>query len=356
MNRQITFGFILCALITASCRKTEYYKPDELRQVEYGAVSDTLTESTILEESGAINGLYYMEPYLILTNQNTESIIQLMDTRSDSIVSSFGHIGHARNEFLFAPKIYNASDGRIYVEDGQNTKVINLYKTLDEGRCVMEKTSGDNPPTSLDGVYMIENGKNLVYHAPSCIDARDGKWTPPFFELDDEDGNTIKQWHIYPDIPETAYDAAKLSLYYNQIYVSPDRTKVLEMLRFNDIINLFDLRSMRCIGVQGDENETFGKMIEVTAKRFAETLTIFNVAACVSDTGIILLRDGRKAGDVSVTPDDNGSSSVAVLDWDGNLLGEYAVPRRLQCIAYDEKSHALYGLGVENGLYRYTLH
>lgn len=356
MSRLVKFGIILCALITVSCRETGYYKPDELRQVEYGTISDTLTESTILEESGTINGLYYMEPYLILTNKNTESVIQLMDTRSDSVVSSFGHIGHARNEFLFAPKIYNASDGRIYVEDGQNAKMINLYKTLEEGRCVIEETSGDNPPTSLDGVYMMEDGKYLVYHAPSCVDARDAKWTPPFFELDDEDGGTIRQWHIYPDMPETTYDAAKLSLYYNQVYVSPDRTKALEMLRFNDILNLFDLRTARCVGLQGDGGGTFGKMTEVTATQFAEALTIFNVAACVSDTKIILLRDGRKAGDVSVTPDDNGCPSVAVLDWDGNPLGEYAVPRRLQCIAYDEKSQVLYGLGVENGLYRYTLH
>lgn len=114
--------------------------PDTVAMLESAPKSDTLNYASVMDMFSKVVTLNSIDEYLIITQENKDTLFTVIDMRNDSVVAKFGSKGHARNEFLtnavftYCLRDKNSSP-LVYVLDRKSTKVIDLKKSIAANKC-----------------------------------------------------------------------------------------------------------------------------------------------------------------------------------------------------------------------------
>lgn len=346
-------------LLLNACKQGEiFFNPDSVAKMKDKNGNDTLRYSGMREIFSNVSNINCIDDYLIIAQYNKDTIFQILDMRTDSIVAKFGSKGHARNEFKSTPYIvYGRRDENgsplLLVLNNWQTKIIDLKKSIDAQKCIVTDVIKEKEWEYFHRIYHLDNNRDFVYQTVTYDDPRDGVRFPPKFYLT---GKEEYEWNIYPEIVTPEFPNAIDIAYSNTVKPKPDGTKVLSVANFIDAYILFDLKSKKATGFVNPNCYTFSYINDNgTEKNIRKNIRSYNKALCATDNHFLVLKRGEIYDKIVNDSSDKGYSTVNIYNWDGKLEKSYVLCKRMLGIAYHEKSKVLYALGKGSKLYKYNL-
>ena len=145
---------ILCSTVFSCNHGDKYYNPDKILVDERVEYTDSIILSNGKELSNAVVGLYSIDNYIILIQNNRDSVLRITDMNNDSFVASFGKIGRARNEFQNIPqRAYCIKDEKgkpmLCIQENTCTKLVDIKNSVETSNCVMSKVIKEKKIISL---------------------------------------------------------------------------------------------------------------------------------------------------------------------------------------------------------------
>lgn len=300
--------------------------------------------------------------YLIITNQ-TEPLFSVMNSE-DSVISQFGTIGHANNEFNSPPNsVYckENADGELlmYVPTETQTKIINLTKSIKQNKTIIEEIRKDGMQNVGDHVYIDAPNRKFTYKPISFKgDVRDHDFLPA--NLTDIKG---KETEILYSNPLTIIGERDLVMTINvtSFNAKPDLSKFVELGLFMDYISIINVpdKSSKIIRFNDNDIEKLEKICtHGSYDQVVNDLVVRNIFSCVSDDYIFVLYDGVHspvAMDNIIYEPGMFTPTIRILDWEGNYLSSFILREPITVIAYNETANTLYGLDANFSLYKYDI-
>lgn len=359
MKSLLLYLFVMTLLF--SCDDRRFYSVDSLRVVEVPENADSLLCSGVITNTAGIRNVLSAGKYLIVVQNCGDTIFKIIDVKCDSVIAGFGQVGRASNEFSQVPCFYYISsdeEGKdlLYVQELDRTKVIDLEKSIKESKCVVRRTILENVSPITHACLHINQNEKMVDKAVAFSDARELTMERPAY-THYKNRTEEKVWNIYPALVDVDNPNLLKLLYIDRLFVKKDGTKALSMMKFIDNVTIFDLHTGKTLGLVDSHSYGFDFLNEeITSDNYLEKLKIYNMAACVNDDYILMLKDCRLYKDMVASTDDAYSSRISVFDWDGAFLSSFVVDRSLWDIAYVESANALYGVSLNlDKIYRYEL-
>ena len=93
---------MLVVLALYACNN-KCYDPDELIEIEYVGVSDTLKGEKQNTQFGVVSKLYFVNTYLVGLTSQASRFFEVYRPDYDTCVTCFGEYGRSRNDFVDAP-------------------------------------------------------------------------------------------------------------------------------------------------------------------------------------------------------------------------------------------------------------
>lgn len=341
-----------------SYHNLEYFNPDKIAKCETPSKSDTIHYESVTEMFSEVYRLNCIDDYLIISNENKDTLFTVIDMRTDSVVAKFGCIGHARNEFLTNPFfIYCLRDKKqsplVGVLDQKSTKIIDLKKSIEANKCILADFIKEDKDYFFYQPYHLNDSVSFVHKAVTYKDARDNKYFPPEFYMT---GKENFKWNIYPDIIEPKYPNAVDAVYSNMIMPKPDGSKILCVSGLMDIVMLFDLSTKTSIAITNPNSYTFSYVNENSDEAsIKNTLRFYHGAIFATDSYFGIVEDKILYLDHLKKDDENGYSTISLYNWDGKLEKSYVIDKKVHEIAYCERNKTLYAISYENRLFKYKL-
>lgn len=159
--------YLLLLSVVFSCNNNLPDDQDGEKNVKVEEPTDTIKGDRILLDSTKIVECIRCVDSMLITLNAQSPIIDVYNSKNDSLIASFGDVGHAGNEFLeipvnfYTPKL---ADGKInlYCPQQTNTKVVNLSSSVEQNSCVIEK-SFHNKSDMSELYFKIDNNTSLTY-------------------------------------------------------------------------------------------------------------------------------------------------------------------------------------------------
>lgn len=358
--KKILLHIIICITLLCACKRTsEFYNPDETICERHEMPTDTIYSDKGSEIFSHIREITSIDNYLIIVQDNKDTIFRVINIEKDSVIAGFGCKGNARNEFAATPwTVYCIKDKngspQLFTWDGIGTKIIDIEKSIEANKCIIKDFIKENEDKYFYTTFHVGNNTKFIYKSVSYEDARDAVYIPPLYYM--TTGDTKFEWNIYPKIINPEWSNMVDAAYSNEIWIKPDGSKAISVANFIDIVNIFDFSKKEVVGIVNPDCYTYDFIEqEGSESTIKEHLRYFNTSACVTDNCFIILKDGALYKDVIGEKDEDRCSSIHIYDWNGKLQKSYVVDKNLLHIAYYEKGKRLYATSIANKLYRYTL-
>ena len=358
MKNLINYLCIMCFLVVSCKHEGTYYNPDVIINESGIECMDSVSLHHIRDISNMVYGLYSIDNYLILIQNNRDTLFQVFDMRNDSLIASFGKIGHAHNEFRRVPvKAYCTSNKKgnpiLCVQEEACTKFIDIKESVETNKCVIAETIKDNKDFAFYYTFHIGNNKCFNYKTVSYEDARDHIYIKPMFYMND---SSEKGWDIFPQIITPTFSSLVDCAYLMKVLVSPNGKYVVGINQLIDIVTIFDLSKDKTIGIINLDSYTLEKMErEFNEDNFDKKVICFNISGCTSDNSFFVLKDGDLYENVALNENEDGYSVVSRYDWSGNKLTSYVLDKKLIYIAYNKNTDILYAISAADRLYSFKL-
>ena len=313
----IIFG-ILCATFFSCSHGDSYYSPDEILVDERVECVDSIILENVKELSSVVVGLYSIDHYLILVQNNRDSVLQVIDMNNNSFVTSFGKVGRARNEFQNIPqRVYCIKDEKgkpmLCIQENTCTKLVDIEKSVETSECVMSKVIKEKKDYLFDYTYHFAGNKCFNYKTVSYEDARDEVYIEPKFYMEDSD----EKWEI-----------------------------------LIDMVTIFDIEHNRSIGIVNPASYTLNDLeSDFNENNIKEKLIWYNTSGCATDNCFMVIKDGDFYRNVAHEDSEDGTSVINCYDWNGEKRFSYVVNKKLNYIAYNDKTGVLYAISNSDILY-----
>jgi len=363
LKRNAFLHIIPCMLFLSiySCSRHEGYNPDAKHTISRVQTTvDTLSGYPLGELVPDIHRIEIRGDYLIVLSGNREALFSIFRTSDYSLVSSFGAIGHAANEFTSIPIDFNFGEDDkgntvIYAQESpSHIKIIDFEKSIEKGTCII---CGESKPTanttSRSKTYQLSDDMFFARNDVGYDDPRDGILYPPTYKITSYD-KLVKEWKPYGGKVTTKVPNIVMGKYDSRIRISPDRTKAVEAMLCTDIIHVFDFKAKTMdsyIDNSGYDFEWFDN--EVNENNFLRKSRIYNVGVSVTDNYILIIRDGRLAIEFEEDMNEESPTHISISDWGCSDVKDIVVHENLRELAYDENNDILYGLSVNGKIYKY---
>ena len=352
----IIFG-ILCATFFSCSHGDSYYSPDEILVDERVECVDSIILENVKELSSVVVGLYSIDHYLILVQNNRDSVLQVIDMNNNSFVTSFGKVGRARNEFQNIPqRVYCIKDEKgkpmLCIQENTCTKLVDIEKSVETSECVMSKVIKEKKDYLFDYTYHFAGNKCFNYKTVSYEDARDEVYIEPKFYMEDSD----EKWEIFPQIITPAFSNIVDCAYAMMVYVSPNGKHAVGIQNLIDMVTIFDIEHNRSIGIVNPASYTLNDLeSDFNENNIKEKLIWYNTSGCATDNCFMVIKDGDFYRNVAHEDSEDGTSVINCYDWNGEKRFSYVVNKKLNYIAYNDKTGVLYAISNSDILYSSTL-
>ena len=355
----LSIGICIFCLSFFSCNSgNSYYNPDVVKIDNNDSYTDSISLHYVEDLPSMPEGIACIDNYIILTQENRDSVFQVIDTTNGTIIASFGKIGHARNEFSDTPlKVYctrnEKDEPMLCIQDLLCTKVVDLRKSIKTNNCVIAKIIKEKKDFLFDYTFHFTGNKWFNYKTVSYEDARDNVYIKPMFYMNNDTDN---EWNIYPQIITPAYSNVVDCAYAMRMFVSPNGKYAMAIHNYIDIVTIFDLDNHKSIGIINPNSYTLRDMEnEFDKNNLKERLIWYNTSGCTTDKSFMVIKNGDFYRNVAYNDGEDGSSVINWYDWDGEKQASFIANKKLEYIAYNEKTGILYAITYANKLYSYKL-
>ena len=350
-------GFFLNCIIFLlfSCGDgNKFYSTDMCLITNNQNRTKTVALHSVSDISSYVNGLLCIDNYLVVIQQNKDSVFKIIDTRNDSVVSCFGKVGHSGDEFLNIPqRVYfvRGKDGHplLCVQEKMHTKIIDLIRSIKYNKCFINAIIKENKDFLFYYTFHLPDGNCLNYKKISYEDARDNVYIKPIFYID---GESKMEWDVFPNIITSDFPNLFDCAYSMNVQITPTGKYVVGIQNFIDIVTIINIDRNKSIGIINPSSYTLEDMeSDFNKKNISENLKWYNTSSCVTDHCFMVLKDGRFYRDVVNEDSESGNSVIYTYDWNGKLLSSYTMNKRVTNIAYCDITNKLYVIGSSNKLY-----
>ena len=358
---------ILLTLLLCSCNLNDnYFVADNVLTIENPYCGDSL--------KGSSTSLTFLEPQqmlsfdnilIVLTNQNGH-FINIIDCASDSVISSFGEIGHAKNEFIDFPQcMYRKTnplteEHLLYIPDNSNqiTRVVNIEKSVKEGVCHVDSViKHDVEIKGESAVYCLNDANKLWYFNVTYEDPRDNIFYPP--RLIEKDKVKSYECHPFPRTIFTSSFNIMRVAYESKCSISPDMDNFIIMMRFIDNLFMYNVKTKKTIGITTIDTYDFtffNKKNDIN--EIAEQLHIYNVDVSTTNSSVFILKTKSLYSNL-ISKEEKGvydfPSYLHVYNWEGLLKYSYQLDVGIISICYNETYGYIYALSAYGHIIKYNL-
>lgn len=295
--------------------------------------------------------------YLLLARDNNDAAICVYDTDKEQIVSSFGRTGNARNELLNVPLEFyceEGHDGRInlYLTDyaTRTTKVADLEESMKSGNYAMRETIKHKLETYEYRAFGMSGGKCVYLAGIGYVDPRDENFFPPYVLF--ADGKSRTRFDLYPRLCKNKYKVYNY-FYWTFARYNSQNGKIVEGFGTIDMFNIIDVKKQTIDNYRQKGSYGFEEVENLQSLSAAKKMAnVYYVDVAFSKDCFFMLYDGRSFSEQSKS---EGGCYIKKYDWNGNLKAIYRITERLKRIAFDEKHSQIFGLDVENRVFKYDM-
>ena len=300
-------------------------------------------------------GLTCIDNYLILTQENRDSVFQVIDMNNGAFIASFGKVGHARNEFSSIPlRVYctrnEKGEPMLCIQQNLCTKIVDIKKSIETNNCVISKIIKEEKKDLLfDYTFHFAENKWFNYKTVSYEDARDKEYIKPMFYMNDDTDN---EWDIFPQIITPTYSSLVDCAYAMNVLVSPNGKFAVGIHNFIDIVTIFDIDNHKSFGIVNPNSYTLKDMEnEFNEDNFDDKVMWYNTSGWASDNSFMVIKAGVLYQNVAEDEDEEGTCTIKWYDWNGEKQASFIANKKLNYIAYNEKTDVLYAISYANKLY-----
>lgn len=358
---------IVLSMFNYSCsNNVRFYQVDEIVSYEIGNNLDTLQGELVYQPDDQMGlcGLECIDSLVVLFSNKDDSLVLIYDIPKDSIIAHLGRYGNARNELLGSIRycqMDHDGDGNVimHIQDENRMKMINynLTKSIRDNGLVYSNSfeySLDNSNVDRYRCYAVGGNDYILHKGISGDgDVRDGFSNPPCVITTKENKQVMS---VYPQI--VSGDDRYLRYAYNIMsQIKPDHSKIVEVHGNIGLFTIIDLVSHKTIGVKNEASYDFNhidNLGKIKDDSKFDKLFIYNTCCNVSDDYIVICQDGQ----LSMSEYEKVfmyKPTISVFNWEGQLLGSFAVREPIAGVAIAQEGKCLYGLGMDNCLYKYNL-
>jgi hypothetical protein len=344
---------ILCAILFSCNHGDTYYNPDEICFEKGTVYRDSVLFQNAKELPFAVEGLYSIDNYMIIVQNNRDSVLQVVDMNNGSFLAGFGKIGRAKTEFQSVPqKVYCIRDKNgnpmLCIQENACTKIVDIKKSICANTCVISKIIKEKKDYLFDYTYHLGEQECFNYKTVSYEDARDEVYIEPKFYMEDSD----EKWEIFPQIITPAFSNIVDCAYAMMVYVSPNGKHAVGIQNLIDMVTIFDIVNNKSIGIINSDSYTLEYLEkEVNENNIKDELIWYNTSGGVTDNGFVVIKDGDFYRKVAYEEGEDGPSIINYYNWNGEKQFSYLVNKKLKYIAYNEKEEILYAISNADKLY-----
>lgn len=368
--KNIFFTFIVIFALSSACSKNSnsFYNLDRMIVLQTNNIDDTLC-GELVEFDSLINpsGIEAIDSFVVILSGQSGKLFSVYNSNSNMLVSQFGRIGHAKNEFIDELSTcqfsYDKRNGKVDLSvqsyERNELRVFDFSKALAERELKLcnniKYDCNDLGLRDHFAFYCDENGY-VVYKSISTEgDIRDKLNVPPVICV--KNGHKDAKINIFPKTVESSCRDFVEILYFCFPRMKADGTKLVNVFSFTDLISITDLNTLETTGiscVDGRDFDFYQNIAYKSREELFDNIVIQNSCYNISDNYIVVCQDHKTKIDDFETMQ-SYDTIIRIMDWDGNLLHTFKVKEPLMRIAFTECSKKLYGFDLEKKLYCYDL-
>ena len=377
MRRLLIASLIVSAAVLNACKQKKeiYYTPREIT-VSADVPQTKLPLERMDLECFGVHDIVAVDSMIVLFTSNKQSMIQVFDY-SGQPIAKLSPSGRAGNEFLQVrytdQNTVIDGDRYLYVESDGHYYLYNLSGSIRNGANLKPAKLLDLP----DNIYLTHNyytlfrpdgsyfqymgvSHNEIIIPSSAITSNDDgsisvngfeipefEYYPPQYRFVKDDGDTIK-YDIFPRLPQFDRPDYSQFLYYCQVRMSDDGTRVVAVNGYQDRMTFINLESGDVFGVRGPDFVDFAQIAD-NEDIFSSTVEgVMQVVT--SGDYIYVLYDHNTVEDEDVNP------TIRVFTWDGSFVAELIPDAPISNFFIDNSTLRLFAYDWDEQFYTADLH
>ena len=375
MKRELLACLIISVILLNACKQKKeiYYTPREITASANVPQTKLPLERMDLECFG-VHDIVAVDSMIVLFTSNKQSMIQVFDY-SGQPIAKLSPSGRAGNEFLQVRYtdqntvidgdryLYVESDGHYYlynlsgsIRNGANLKPTKLLDLPDD----IDLTHNYCALFRPDGSYFQYKGvsHNQIIIPSSAITANaDGsisvngfeipefEYYPPQYRFVKNDGDTVK-YDIFPRLPQFKKPDYSQYLYYCQIRMSDDGTRVVAV-SLQDRMTFINLESGDVFGIRGPDFVDLAKIADNDDLLLRTVVGVMQVVTY--GDYIYVLYDHNtveeEENDAPVNP------TIRIFTWDGSFVAELIPDAPISNFYIDRSTNRLFAYDWDEQFY-----
>jgi hypothetical protein len=333
MRKLFIWVVVIIGLI--SCKENTYFS-DNVIPIKTFKVKERLHAEIFISNEYGIYNIIALKDYFIATSVKRDHFFYIYDTKGDSI-GCFGTKGQGPNELINC--LLNGIDydnNRIWINDVSKSKLfeIDILKSIENKECYFNSAI-ENISRSLNACY-VDN--NLLIAEKQTSNNYELVWI-------DLQLNEIKR-------NETLYFPVNdpSTFYYSIWRIKPDKTQMVSAMYQINLLNFLNLSSRERFSLSiFNPPPDRGNIIDIHSEL---PKWYYYADLIVTDRYIYALyinQAYREAFEVEK------EQEIHVFNWKGEAIYQYIIPEYVMHIAVDEERATIYGLGVNEIIYKYKI-
>ena len=365
--KNITLFLLIVFLSFSSCKENEgVYSPDRIISYLEEEVNDTIAGRLFKGIPIAnVEGIEIVDSFLIVIQDNTNSIFSIYNLDTDSVIAQIGSIGHSKSELGFIPMSYYFMRERnkvlMCIQDIYTpvTHIYDLCESVRQNKLVHHKTIKHKISQASDNIiYYIGGEKNILCQGPYSEDIRDGYSKPPYIAMfkgaDETDRISYFTGIVGKDISTSGL------VFGNTSAISILNHKIVQVPYIFDQLNIIDYERKSTTGIVERNCYNYKAIEDIISQysdfdEFIKHVTYYNINISTSDNYIALLQDGVCPISECETHAPH-PTKIKFFSWEGAYKKTYLVKERLRHIAFDDRTGILIGVDMDNNIYKYDFH
>lgn len=271
---------------------------------------------------------------LVWINLEDKSNVFAIYNSQGHLISSFGRIGNATNEFSKGMDFtFQTEQGKFWVNDVNKAALmrIDLQASLDSSTCVVDKritTAG-----RVINAFFVDDS-TIIYE-------QELKDSYRLFVYDTKHDSPLQRYDLYA--PCKNYEA--FNIYYSHLLLHPDKNRLVGVMTKMNQVNFLSVRENKRKAVSLYEEA------EPCYDYEKQTYFYCSVTATRDRVYVLYLNQSNEESFEVAKP-----VEIHVFDWDGNFIERLQANEYVTNIFVDENGEYLYGrIPLNNDVYKYKL-
>ncbi len=347
MKILIFIGFYL--LLLTSCQQ----RPQNIFIGSVRMISDfpktvTLIGDTIAIDNFGANTIHIIDSFMIFAGGRLDTFYKVCSKYDYTYLGNYIPQGRGQSELssISFPLFYqtDSSGAKIFLQDRENLtiKTFNITKSVKKRRTVFDNENIDikNLP-GLKTLYPINDTLFFLHY----FNYRNNKECYALL-------NSDTQIPLYTDTIYNNSISSRGNIFLWNTFgsINYNKKRYVTAMQFFNQINIYNIDTRNALTIIPNNTQTQIKEVEETL--MPEKMEYYEDLIS-TDSQIWALYANKNRKDWATQ--ENISTEIHVLDWDGNPLVKFILPQKINKIALDEEQKILYGMTSSEKVFKYPI-